>query len=105
MLAGNAFGEAASRYARGISDVKEASFYCPWSRRARAGLATRQESQAALAMAYRPQTGGWAAYSPCSVVTDAVHQRVRWTQARSGNGWRGMAAEGNVYTGLSCMPA
>src|SRR5690606_84038 len=45
-----------------------------------------------------PNTGGMGAYSPAPVVTDAVHQRVMdeviWPTVR------GMAAEGNVYTGF-----
>ncbi len=45
-----------------------------------------------------PNTGGMGAYSPAPVVTDEVHQRVMeqviWPTVR------GMAAEGNVYTGF-----
>src|SRR5690606_30902899 len=45
-----------------------------------------------------PNTGGMGAYSPAPVVTDAVHQRamdeVIWPTVK------GMAAEGNVYTGF-----
>jgi phosphoribosylamine--glycine ligase len=45
-----------------------------------------------------PNTGGMGAYSPAPVVTDEIHQRVMdqviWPTVR------GMAAEGNVYTGF-----
>ncbi|HBI07070.1 MAG TPA: phosphoribosylamine--glycine ligase, partial [Erwinia persicina] len=45
-----------------------------------------------------PNTGGMGAYSPAPVVTDAIHQRVMdeviWPTVR------GMAGEGNVYTGF-----
>jgi phosphoribosylamine--glycine ligase len=45
-----------------------------------------------------PNTGGMGAYSPAPVVTDEIHQRVMdqviWPTVR------GMASEGNVYTGF-----
>lgn len=45
-----------------------------------------------------PNTGGMGAYSPAPVVTDEVHRRVMeqviWPTVK------GMAAEGNVYTGF-----
>ncbi len=50
-----------------------------------------------------PNTGGMGAYSPAPVVTDDVHQRtmerIIWPTVK------GMAAEGNTYTGFSlCGP-
>lgn len=45
-----------------------------------------------------PNTGGMGAYSPAPVVTDEVHQRtmerIIWPTVK------GMAAEGNTYTGF-----
>lgn len=45
-----------------------------------------------------PNTGGMGAYSPAPVVTDDVHQRtmerIIWPTVK------GMAAEGNTYTGF-----
>ena len=45
-----------------------------------------------------PNTGGMGAYSPAPVVTDEVHQRVMERVIMPTV--RGMAAEGNVYTGF-----
>jgi hypothetical protein len=45
-----------------------------------------------------PNTGGMGAYSPAPVVTPEVHQRVMREVMMPTV--RGMAAEGNVYTGF-----
>jgi phosphoribosylamine--glycine ligase len=99
MLAGNAFGAAGSRvvieeFLRG----EEASFIVMVDGQNVLPLATSQDHKARDDGDRGPNTGGMGAYSPAPVVTQAVHDRamneVIWPTVR------GMAAEGNVYTGF-----
>jgi len=99
MLAGNAFGAAGSRvvveeFLRG----EEASFIVMVDGTHVLPLATSQDHKARDDGDRGPNTGGMGAYSPAPVVTQAVHDRamneVIWPTVR------GMAAEGNVYTGF-----
>ena len=99
MLAGNAFGEAGSRVViEEFLDGEEASFIVMVDGENVLPMATSQDHKRVGDGDTGPNTGGMGAYSPAPVVTDAVHQRVMdeviWPTVR------GMAAEGNVYTGF-----
>ncbi|AQZ94874.1 phosphoribosylamine--glycine ligase [Halopseudomonas phragmitis] len=99
MLAGNAFGEAGSRVViEEFLDGEEASFIVMVDGEHVLAMATSQDHKRVGDGDSGPNTGGMGAYSPAPVVTDAVHQRVMdeviWPTVR------GMAAEGNVYTGF-----
>lgn len=99
MLAGNAFGEAGSRVViEEFLDGEEASFIVMVDGSNVLPMATSQDHKRVGDGDTGPNTGGMGAYSPAPVVTDAVHQRVMdeviWPTVR------GMAAEGNVYTGF-----
>src|SRR5690554_1899664 len=99
MLSGNAFGEAGSRVViEEFLDGEEASFIVMVDGNNVLPMATSQDHKRVGDGDTGPNTGGMGAYSPASVVTDAVHQRVMdeiiWPTVR------GMAAEGNVYTGF-----
>ncbi len=99
MLAGNAFGEAGSRVV--IEEFlagEEASFIVMVDGDHVLPMATSQDHKRVGDGDSGPNTGGMGAYSPAPVVTDAVHARVMdeviWPTVR------GMAAEGNRYTGF-----
>src|SRR5690606_34312566 len=99
MLSGNAFGEAGSRVViEEFLDGEEASFIVMVDGSNVLPMATSQDHKRVGDGHTGPGTGGMGAYSPAPVVTDAVHQRVMdeiiWPTVR------GMAAEGNVYTGF-----
>ena len=99
MLAGNAFGEAGSRVViEEFLDGEEASFIVMVDGENVLPMATSQDHKRVGDGDTGPNTGGMGAYSPAPVVTDAVHQRVMdeviWPTVR------GMAAEGNIYTGF-----
>ncbi|MDL2197900.1 phosphoribosylamine--glycine ligase [Halopseudomonas aestusnigri] len=99
MLAGNAFGEAGSRVViEEFLDGEEASFIVMVDGEHVLPMATSQDHKRVGDGDTGPNTGGMGAYSPAPVVTDEVHQRVMeqviWPTVR------GMAAEGNVYTGF-----
>ena len=99
MLAGNAFGEAGSRVViEEFLDGEEASFIVMVDGEHVLPMATSQDHMRVGDGDTGPNTGGMGAYSPAPVVTDEVHQRVMeqviWPTVR------GMAAEGNVYTGF-----
>ena len=99
MLAGNAFGAAGSRVViEEFLDGEEASFIVMVDGENVLPMATSQDHKRVGDGDTGPNTGGMGAYSPAPVVTDAVHQRVMdeviWPTVR------GMAAEGNVYTGF-----
>lgn len=99
MLAGNAFGEAGSRVViEEFLDGEEASFIVMVDGEHVLPMATSQDHKRVGDADTGPNTGGMGAYSPAPVVTDAVHRRVMdeviWPTVR------GMAAEGNVYTGF-----
>jgi phosphoribosylamine--glycine ligase len=99
MLAGNAFGEAGSRVViEEFLDGEEASFIVMVDGKNVLPMATSQDHKRVGNGDSGPNTGGMGAYSPAPVVTSAVHQRVMdeviWPTVK------GMAAEGNVYTGF-----
>jgi phosphoribosylamine--glycine ligase len=99
MLAGNAFGEAGSRVViEEFLDGEEASFIVMVDGKNVLPMATSQDHKRVGDGDSGPNTGGMGAYSPAPVVTAQVHQRVMdlviWPTVR------GMAEEGNVYTGF-----
>src|SRR5471032_2707781 len=99
MLAGNAFGDAGSRVViEEFLDGEEASFIVMVDGKNVLPMATSQDHKRVGDGDSGPNTGGMGAYSPAPVVTAEVHQRVMdqviWPTVR------GMAAEGNVYTGF-----
>ncbi|MGB7803009.1 phosphoribosylamine--glycine ligase [Buttiauxella sp.] len=99
MLAGNAFGDAGHRIVvEEFLDGEEASFIVMVDGENVLPMATSQDHKRVGNGDSGPNTGGMGAYSPAPVVTDDVHQRamdlVIWPTVR------GMAAEGNTYTGF-----
>ncbi|WP_437611627.1 phosphoribosylamine--glycine ligase [Erwinia sp. V71] len=99
MLAGNAFGDAGHRIVvEEFLDGEEASFIVMVDGENVLPMATSQDHKRVGDGDTGPNTGGMGAYSPAPVVTDDVHQRVMdeviWPTVR------GMAAEGNTYTGF-----
>ena len=99
MLAGNAFGEAGSRVViEEFLEGEEASFIVMVDGENVLAMATSQDHKRVGDADTGPNTGGMGAYSPAPVVTPAVHQRIMdeviWPTVK------GMAAEGNVYTGF-----
>jgi len=99
MLAGNAFGDAGSRVViEEFLDGEEASFIVMVDGHNVLPMATSQDHKRVGDADSGPNTGGMGAYSPAPVVTAEVHQRVMdqviWPTVR------GMAEEGNVYTGF-----
>src|SRR5690554_6640254 len=99
MLAGNAFGDAGSRVViEEFLEGEEASFIVTVDGKNVLPMATSQDHKRVGDGDTGPNTGGMGAYSPAPVVTDAVHQRV--LDEIIYPTVRGMAAEGNVYTGF-----
>ncbi|GAB3378600.1 phosphoribosylamine--glycine ligase [Azotobacter armeniacus] len=99
MLSGNAFGDAGARVViEEFLDGEEASFIVMVDGEHVLPMATSQDHKRVGDGDSGPNTGGMGAYSPAPVVTAEVHQRVMdeviWPTVR------GMAAEGNVYTGF-----
>ncbi|CUU25468.1 MULTISPECIES: phosphoribosylamine--glycine ligase [Duffyella] len=99
MLAGNAFGNAGHRIViEEFLTGEEASFIVMVDGENVLPMATSQDHKRVGDGDTGPNTGGMGAYSPAPVVTDEIHQRVMdqviWPTVR------GMAAEGNVYTGF-----
>ncbi len=99
MLAGNAFGDAGHRVVvEEFLDGEEASFIVMVDGEHVLPMATSQDHKRVGDKDTGPNTGGMGAYSPAPVVTDVVHQRtmerIIWPTVR------GMAAEGNTYTGF-----
>lgn len=99
MLAGNAFGDAGHRIVvEEFLDGEEASFIVMVDGEHVLPMATSQDHKRVGDNDSGPNTGGMGAYSPAPVVTDDVHQRtmerIIWPTVR------GMAAEGNTYTGF-----
>ncbi|SFA81633.1 phosphoribosylamine--glycine ligase [Azotobacter beijerinckii] len=99
MLSGNAFGDAGARVViEEFLDGEEASFIVMVDGEHVLPMATSQDHKRVGDADSGPNTGGMGAYSPAPVVTAAVHRRVMdeviWPTVR------GMAAEGNVYTGF-----
>lgn len=100
MLSGNAFGEAGSRVViEDFLDGEEASFIVLVDHNGNVlPMATSQDHKRVGDGDTGPNTGGMGAYSPAPVVTDEVYQRV--LDQIIYPTVRGMAAEGNVYTGF-----
>jgi len=99
MLAGNAFGDAGHRIViEEFLDGEEASFIVMVDGEHVLPMATSQDHKRVGDGDTGPNTGGMGAYSPAPVVTDDVHQRtmerIIWPTVR------GMAEEGNTYTGF-----
>lgn len=99
MLSGKAFGKAGHRVV--IEDFlvgEEASFICMVDGEHVLPLATSQDHKARDDGDLGPNTGGMGAYSPAPVVTPDVHQKIMKSIIYPTV--RGMAAEGNPYTGF-----
>ena len=99
MLSGNAFGDAGARVViEEFLDGEEASFIVMVDGEHVLPMATSQDHKRVGDGDTGLNTGGMGAYSPAPVVTDEVHQRVMERVIMPTV--RGMAAEGNVYTGF-----
>ncbi len=99
MLADNAFGEAGCRVViEEFLEGEEASFIVMVDGENVLPMATSQDHKRIGEGDTGPNTGGMGAYSPAPVVTDAVYQRVMDEIILPTV--RGMAAEGNAYTGF-----
>lgn len=99
MLAGNKFGSAGSRVV--IEEFligEEASFIVMVDGTHALAFASSQDHKARDDGDKGPNTGGMGAYSPAPVVTPAVHEWVMEQVIYPTV--RGMAAEGQVYTGF-----
>lgn len=99
MLSGNKFGDAGSRVVIEQFLVgEEASFIVMVDGEHVLPFATSQDHKARDDGDKGPNTGGMGAYSPAPVVTREIHDRVM--QQVIMPTVRGMAAEGNPYTGF-----
>jgi phosphoribosylamine--glycine ligase len=99
MLSGNAFGDAGARVViEEFLDGEEASFIVMVDGEHVLPMATSQDHKRVGDGDSGPNTGGMGAYSPAPVVTAEVHQCVMDEVIYPTV--RGMAAEGNVYTGF-----
>jgi phosphoribosylamine---glycine ligase len=99
MLAGNAFGSAGHRVViEEFLTGEEASFICMIDGEHVLPLASSQDHKARDDGDKGPNTGGMGAYSPAPVVTAELHQRI--LDEVIGPTLRGMAAEGERYTGF-----
>lgn len=99
MLSGNKFGDAGSRVVVEEFLVgEEASFIVMVDGTHALPFASSQDHKARDDADKGPNTGGMGAYSPAPVVTPAVHDWVMDNVIYPTV--RGMAAEGNVYTGF-----
>ena len=99
MLAGNAFGEAGHRVV--IEEFlvgEEASFIVMVDGEHVLPMASSQDHKARDDGDLGPNTGGMGAYSPAPVVTPDIAERVMQDVILPTV--RGMAAEGNIYTGF-----
>jgi len=99
MLKGNTFGEAGHRVViEEFLQGEEASFICMVDGEHILPLATSQDHKARDDGDKGPNTGGMGAYSPAPVVTPTIHARIMSEIIEPTV--RGMAAEGNAYTGF-----
>jgi len=99
MLAGNAFGDAGHRVV--IEEFlagEEASYIVMVDGEHILPMATSQDHKAALEGDKGPNTGGMGAYSPAPVVTPEIDARIMAEVIEPTV--KGMAAEGNPYTGF-----
>ncbi|MDX2123660.1 MAG: phosphoribosylamine--glycine ligase [Aeromonas hydrophila] len=99
MLSGNAFGDAGARVViEEFLDGEEASFIVMVDGEHVLPMATSQDHKRVGDGDTGLNTGGMGAYSPAPVVTADVHRKVMEHVIMPTV--RGMAAEGNVYTGF-----
>ncbi|MBQ4675426.1 phosphoribosylamine--glycine ligase [Aeromonas hydrophila] len=99
MLSGNAFGDAGARVViEEFLDGEEASFIVMVDGEHVLPMATSQDHKRVGDGDTGLNTGGMGAYSPAPVVTADVHRKVMELVIMPTV--RGMAAEGNVYTGF-----
>lgn len=99
MLAGNAFGDAGSRVViEEFLDGEEASFIVMVDGENVLPMATSQDHKRVGNKDTGPNTGGMGAYSPAPVVTPDIHNRIMDEVIYPTV--RGMADEGNPYTGF-----
>jgi len=99
MLSGNVFGEAGHRVViEEFLEGEEASFIVMVDGSHCLPLATSQDHKARDNGDAGPNTGGMGAYSPAPVVTAEIHRRVMNKVIRPTI--RGMAEEGNAFTGF-----
>lgn len=99
MLAGNAFGEAGNRVViEEFLNGEEASFIVMVDGEHILPMATSQDHKARDDGDTGPNTGGMGAYSPAPVVTPQIAQRTM--EEIIVPTVRGMASEGNTYTGF-----
>lgn len=99
MLSGNAFGDAGARVViEEFLDGEEASFIVMVDGEHVLPMATSQDHKRVGDGDTGLNTGGMGAYSPAPVVTTDVHRKVMEQVIMPTV--RGMAAEGNVYTGF-----
>lgn len=99
MLSGNAFGDAGCRVViEEFLQGEEASFIVMVDGKNVLPMATSQDHKRAGDGDQGPNTGGMGAYSPAPVVTQQVHDRIIAEVILPTV--RGMAAEGNPYTGF-----
>lgn len=99
MLAGNAFGSAGHRVViEEFLTGEEASFICMIDGEHILPLASSQDHKARDDGDKGPNTGGMGAYSPAPVVTAELHRRILDEVIEPT--LRGMAAEGERYTGF-----
>ncbi|MEH6587208.1 MAG: phosphoribosylamine--glycine ligase [Halioglobus sp.] len=99
MLSGNAFGDAGCRVViEEFLEGEEASFIVMVDGNNVLPMATSQDHKRIGEGDTGPNTGGMGAYSPAPVVNEAVNRRVMDEVIMPTV--RGMAAEGNDYTGF-----
>lgn len=99
MLAGNRFGDAGHRVViEEFLEGEEASFIVMVDGKNVLPMATSQDHKRVGDGDTGPNTGGMGAYSPAPVVTTEIHDRIM--QEVIYPTVRGMAAEGNPYTGF-----
>ena len=99
MLSGNAFGDAGCRVViEEFLEGEEASFIVIVDGKNILPMATSQDHKRIGEGDTGPNTGGMGAYSPAPVVDTIVHQRIMDEVILPTV--RGMAAEGNSYTGF-----
>ena len=99
MLSGNAFGEAGCKVViEEFLSGEEASFIVMVDGKHSVAMATSQDHKRAGNNDTGPNTGGMGAYSPAPVVTPEIHQRIMAEVIEPTV--KGMAAEGNDYTGF-----
>ncbi len=99
MLSGNAFGDAGHRVViEEFLEGEEASFIVMVDGKHILPMATSQDHKRVGDGDTGPNTGGMGAYSPAPVVTPEIHARILREVIEPTV--RGMAAEGNPYTGF-----